>query len=152
MLERLSEQVPALHAAVHDPTLAKSATDLKSKLFSYDEHLVVDQIVKLLKPFKTATVSLPSETIPTAAFVLPTMIKLENHLEIKADDHKLITKMKTEMITNVKKRFPQPQREILLLSSVLHPHSKDLNFSSPNEKIEAKQLLDASCATWATTQ
>ena len=145
MLEHLSEQVPALHAAVHDPTLAKVSTDLKSKLFSYDKHLVVDQIIKLLKLFKTATVSLSSETVPTSAFVLPTMIKLENHLEIKGEDHKLITKMKNEMVTNLKKRFPQPQRQILLLSSVLHPRIKDLNFLSPNEKTETKQLLLEKC-------
>ena len=44
MPERLGEQVPSLHATVHDPSLAKQANDLKSKLFSYDERLV-DQII-----------------------------------------------------------------------------------------------------------
>ena len=80
MLERLSKQIPALHTALHNPTLTKVSTDLKSKLFSYDEHLVDCQTVNLLKQFKKATFSLSSEAIRTAAFVLPTMMKLENHL------------------------------------------------------------------------
>ena len=145
MLQRLSEQIPALHAAVHDPSIAKASNDLKSKLFSYDEQVTVDKLIELLKPFKTATVTLSAESTPTLAFVLPTIMKLEQILSAQDNDSNIIKKVKAEMSKNLTKRYPQKQRTILLMASALHPWTKDMNFLTADEKSEVKRLLVAKC-------
>ena len=60
MLQRLSEQTAAMsiHATISDPSLVKVKNDLASKLFTYDDQRVVDQMIQLLKPFKNATETL----------------------------------------------------------------------------------------------
>ena len=97
MLERLSEQTAAIHATISDPSLVKVKNDLASKLFTYDDQRVVDQMIQLLKPFKNATETLSSEKIPTTPFILPTLIKLNMFLQHKPDDVACIKKMKAEM-------------------------------------------------------
>ena len=103
MLERLSEQTPAIHAAIHDEALSKVSNDLKAKIFSYDEQVVIDKLLQILKPFKTATVALSGENLPTSAFVLPTMVKLQQHLEARDEDTNTVKKLKKEMSDNLGK-------------------------------------------------
>jgi hypothetical protein len=69
ILQRLSEQIPALHASVHDEQLARLSAELKGKLYSFNEQAVVEQLIKVLTPFKTATETLSSEKVLTATFV-----------------------------------------------------------------------------------
>ena len=46
MLERLTEQTPALHACISDPALAKVKSVLQGKLYNFEEQQVIDDIVK----------------------------------------------------------------------------------------------------------
>ena len=141
MLERLSEQTPAIHAALHDEALSKVSNDLKAKIFSYDEQVVIDKLLQILKPFKTPTVTLSGENLPTSAFVLPTMVKLQQHLEARDEDTNTVKKLKKEMSDNLGKRITPDEREMLLLASALHPKTKDLNFLSQDEREEVKRVL-----------
>ena len=143
MLERLSEQTVAIHATISDPSLVKVKNDLASKLFAYDDQRVVGQMIQLLKPFKNATETLSSEKIPTTPFILPTLIKLNMFLEPKPDDITCVKKMKAEMSKNLAKRLPSEEREICMLSSLLHPKTKQLGFLDAAEKETAKFLLSS---------
>ena len=92
MLKRLSEQTPALHAAVLDPSLGKKGVELRSKLYTFEQQIVIDSIVLVLEPFKTATVKLSAEKTPTHHLVVPILKKLEITLTAKEDDGALVRK------------------------------------------------------------
>jgi hypothetical protein len=63
MLERLMEQAPALHAVFMEPSV-KKAIDIKM-LLSFEEQELIEKVVKLLEPFKRATIILSSKSEPT---------------------------------------------------------------------------------------
>lgn len=140
MLSRLGEQTPALHACLSDPVLEKVKSNLVSKLYNFDEQVLVDDIVKVLQPFKTATISLSSEMQPTSAFVLPTLVRLQKALEVQPHDRNAIKKMKTEMSKNLLKRSNPQEKQICLISSLLHPKTKELAFVDSGDKEQAIKL------------
>ena len=134
MLKRLTEQLPAVHAAVMDPLLSK-ASELKSKLYTFDEQTTVDALINILEPFKTATVILSSESVPTCSKVLPIVHKLNILLEIKPDDSATIAKVKKAMTSNLQKRVCGTEAQSTYhLASLLDPRTKLLNFVSHDIK------------------
>ena len=98
-------------------------------------------MIVILKPFKIATETLSSESLPTSSFILPTHVKLNNILAVSDDDFACIKKMKNEMSQNLSKRMTEQEKEICLLASVLHPKTKQLGFLSPEERDRARNLL-----------
>ena len=64
-------------------------------------------------------------------------------LEHKPDDIACVKKMKAEMSKNLAKRLPSEEREICMLSSLLHPKTKQLGFLDAAEKETAKFLLSS---------
>ena len=134
MLKHLTEQIPAVHAAVMDPLLSKTG-ELKSKLYTFDEQTTVDTLIKILEPFKTATVILSSESVPTCSKVLPIVHKLNILLEIKNDDSATIAKVKKAMTSNLQKRVCGTEAQSTYhLAFLLDPRTKLLNFVSRDIK------------------
>ena len=77
---------------------------------------------------------------PTSAFVLPTLVRLQKALEVQPDDHNAIKKMKTEMSKNLLKRSNPQEKQICLISSLLHPKTKELAFVDSGDKEQAIKL------------
>ncbi len=142
MLERLVEQTAALHAVVSDARCKN--TDLKSKLYSYEEQSTVESIISVLKPFHTATIIMSSESKPTISLVLPTLIKLERVLSTE-DDADIITRMKAAMAKNLEKRKNDKSLEFYRLASLVDPRTKALGFLDDEDKAKARQFLLEKC-------
>ena len=70
MLQRLVEQIQALHAAVKDPKLGNRYKDLKTKMFSFEEQAEVVNLIEVLTPFKKATEILSADKKITQGFCL----------------------------------------------------------------------------------
>jgi secreted Zn-dependent insulinase-like peptidase len=68
-IHRLMEQAPALHTAFMEPSV-KKAIDIKM-LLSFEEQELIEKVVKLLEPFKRATIILSSKSEPTLPAVMP---------------------------------------------------------------------------------
>ena len=77
MLQRLTEQIPAIMAVANDPAVSKAATTtIKNCLFSLEEQSVVERLTEVLLPFEKATTILSADSIPTMHKVLPVGARL----------------------------------------------------------------------------
>jgi len=146
MLERLMEQVSALHAAFMEPSV-KKAIDIKM-LLSFEDQELIEKVVKLLEPFKRATVILSSESEPTLPAVMPLLKKMEGLLIETEIDTTVIKKMKKVMRENIHRCYEKNQSEnegmpVLPLASILHPRFKDMNFLDENDRSAAIEMLKA---------
>lgn len=140
MGERYVEQTPVLHACAADPKF-HGAEDLKKKLLNYEEQHLVELIIKVLKPFKIATVLLSSETEPTLSKVLPTLIKLDKAIEDQEDDPKAIRDMKAAMREKFLKIEDPVAKKLYKAASLIDPRTKQLSFLSSAERSKAKADL-----------
>lgn len=140
MLERLTEQTPALHAVATDINF-KNAGEVKNKLYTFAEQAIVESVVNILKPFKLATTLLSSETQVTLSLVLPSLVKLEQILEEKEDDLPTINRMKKTMRNNLAKRNTIVCFEYYSMASLLDPRTKSLGFLTPEQKADVRQRL-----------
>ncbi|XP_069107962.1 E3 SUMO-protein ligase ZBED1-like [Argopecten irradians] len=78
MLERLLEQMPALMAVATDESASKHIkTTVQNCLFTFEESLLAERIVTLLRPFQKVTTIVCSEKTPTINKVLPAITKLK---------------------------------------------------------------------------
>ena len=144
MLVRLSQQMPALHAAVMDPAIGKRGQELKFKLYSFDDQVVIDSLVTVLEPFKTATVLLSGEKNPTFHLVIPTLKKLEQCLRILMDtDKPIIKKLKTDMQLQLNLRTLD--RKIALIACFLSPSTKQLSFVPDDREDVHKWVHEEMC-------
>lgn len=130
MLQRLTEQMAALHATAIDE---RSPNDIKNKLFNFQEQALVEATTKILQPFKKATVLLSADTVPTLHMVLPIIVKLESALEIGEDDPVSIQNLKKEMKKDLIKRKTMDM-SVYSIASLLHPETKGLNFLTAEEQ------------------
>ena len=141
MIIRLIEQTPALHAAIMDSDLTNQGVDLRSHLYNFNEQSVLESLVKILSPFKTATDILTSaEGLPTIQKVIPTLIKLEKVLEKDVSDTSVIESVKKVMKSQIQK-FSKRNREIYLLACLIHPQTKQIGFLSQEDRDFSRALL-----------
>lgn len=142
MLDRLLEQTPAILATISDPNINKQAAcTIKNCVFSFDEQLVVEKLVKILEPFLKATQSVCADRSPTLHKIVPMLMKLRILTTVSPDDTQLIQKIKTKMNTELDHRDLAEDRELILMACMLNPFTKDLNFLSCEEKSDAHALL-----------
>ena len=137
MLKRMLDLTPAVHATLLDVKLKNSSTRY---LYTFDDQELVEALINLLSPFKDATEFMSSETVPTLPAVWPTMLKIKTSLEIKEDDPSMIKKMKQAALKNIEKRYVGKE-DMLLLSSILHPRTKQLPYISEDERLRIHSLL-----------
>ena len=82
MLQRLSEQTPAIVALVNDLTLSKqSISSIKTVCYSFEEQSVVESLIDVLRPFERAISILCADKSPTMQKVLPTISKVKSCLD-----------------------------------------------------------------------
>lgn len=70
----------------------------------FQEQVLLESVVKILTPFKRATVTLSGETFVTLSMVLPSLLAMERTLAASDDDALTISKMKDAMRANLEKR------------------------------------------------
>jgi hypothetical protein len=70
-------------------------------LLSFEEQELIEKVVKLLEPFKRATIILSSESEPTLPAVMPLFKKMEGLLIETETDTTVIKKMKKVTRENI---------------------------------------------------
>lgn len=142
MISVLSELTPALHAAIMDPEMIGHGVDLRSLLYPFSEQTVLESLVKILTPFKTATEILTKNSDPTLQKVIPIFVKLDKVLDLDDDDCSLIKDVKVSLRSRIMK-YLHSSKDMCLLACLLHPQTKQMAFVAPKEKENVKSLLFA---------
>lgn len=140
MLKYLSEQTPALHAAIMDPELTNQGVDLRMMLYTFSQQSSLETLVKILNTFKTATEILTNIGSPTLQKVIPIFIKLDKVLEGDNEDSAMVRNLKRDIKHEIK-HFLDGCKETCLLACLLHPQTKQMAFVSQKEKEDIKSVL-----------
>ena len=119
----------AVPAAAMDPQLRH--LNLREYLFSAEEEGLIENILAVLKPLKTATVFISTEKQPTASKILPTLAKLRMEMTVnKETDSALTTQMKVNILENLNKTYTDESvSSFLLKASYFDPRYKSSHYS-----------------------
>ena len=124
LLEHLIEQRQAICAAEIECRVNSELTN--------QQWLLVEKVVKVLKPFEEATVAVSSEGA-SAALTIPIVNSLTHFLRntAKDDDDKGVQTMKRKMLSSLNTRFASMEtNKLYVLPTMLDPWFKVKNFSS----------------------
>lgn len=102
MLERFLEQQPAISAALLSPEVRRSEKDLCS--LKEDDITAAEDVVRALKPMKTATQVMSEEKTPTLSVIVPLHALLLNEMTSLPEDSKLVKDIKDEIKKNLSTR------------------------------------------------
>ena len=149
MLERLLEQVAAIHGVTCDLRMKKQADKLKNNLFSSEEQKIAECLVELLQPLKKATQLMSADTYPTLSSILPTISKIEKLLKEEENDLPCIKSMKSLMSKNLGHRNRSPQAtSTIQIATILDPRMKSMKFlAKPEREIIKGKLIDQATVT-----
>uniref|UniRef100_A0A8C9WTI1 HAT C-terminal dimerisation domain-containing protein n=1 Tax=Sander lucioperca TaxID=283035 RepID=A0A8C9WTI1_SANLU len=121
MLERYLEQQAAIYSALTDKTLKKNVKDIIT--LSDDNVRVAEEVLQVLKPLKTVTSLLSTETSPSVSMILPLKTRI---LTITQD-------VKTAIREDLQPRYTSPPtlQDYLHRSTALDPRFKSLSHMDP---------------------
>ena len=137
MLERTCALTPVLNTTLADPSVKTSNTKY---FFTFDDQQLVDYVLKLLKPFKDAKLTVSIDSSPALPTMYPTYLKLVNILKVEEDDFESIKKMKNAARSNLEGRY-RTIPDAVLISSFLCPRTKQLNFISPDQRTNVHKTV-----------
>lgn len=141
MFEIILDQSNAVIAACMDQTPSVLKIE---KLMSADFALI-QTLINILLPLKTALTLTKDMKYPTASVVLPVLKKLEISLANTDADSQIIAELKTKMISALKESYVNDNiKDFLLLSSFLDPRFKCLKFVNQSDQGRAYDLLKKS--------
>ena len=94
------------------------------------EHLIkMKKLVDLLKCFKGATEILSGQNYPTSSLILPILRRMKTHLDIKADDSKMVKDVKALMSDKLETRYQRETcKKIIDSTCILDPRFKNKLF------------------------
>ena len=159
MLERLSEQMAPIHAVARDPELKGKVKDLTQYLYKFDEQIIVEGLVKILKPFKVASEMLSSTRDPTLSLVLPSLHDMKQKLqpvvlevpnrneesdeeEEESDEmkaHKVLEKVKGKMLKLIDEKLVTTEHHEI--ASMLDPATKGWIIQKKSSDYVQKKLI-----------
>ena len=120
MIERLCEQQAAVAAVLHNHR------DLLHLEHSPTEWRLLEDLCKLLEPFKDATVYLSASRYPTLSVLGPILDKIQKNLE-EGGDSPVISRVKRAINDDLKTRYQDNEIcELMNKASLLDPRLKSL--------------------------
>ncbi|KAL2102146.1 hypothetical protein ACEWY4_001314 [Coilia grayii] len=131
MLERFLEQQPAISAALMSPEVRRNETDLCS--LKEGDITDAEDVVRALKPMKTATQVMSEEKTPTLSVIAPLHSLLLKEMTSLPDDSKVVKDLKDEIKKNLSMRYVN-QKDMLHVASAIDPRFKALPFLSEEER------------------
>ena len=152
MLQRLTEQMPALQALVNDTKLGGKVPKIRPHMYGFEEQLIVEQLIKILMPLKKASELLSAESTVTLSYVLVVLDTLKSTLapapDIDESDltheekncKQVIEKLKKQVTDGINARFQHT--ELYELATMLDPATKSwacLKYGMPYVK---EKLVD----------
>ncbi len=124
MLERFTEQQPAIYSALLDKHMKKSIKDI-SMLTDSDQKLA--ELIQLFKPLKTVTTLMSSVTTPTTSMILPLRETILKSTAPGDEDSTTIKEAKVAITNDLKGRYTESDLyNYLLKATVLDPRFKSL--------------------------
>ncbi|XP_062583948.1 E3 SUMO-protein ligase ZBED1-like [Saccostrea cucullata] len=95
--------------------------------FTDEDLAFAEEVMECLKPLKTVTTSLCSESMPTISVIMPIQHTLLHKMQTREDDSTGIKQMKNAIVQDLQHRY-EHQREFLTLASFVDPRFKSLPF------------------------
>ncbi|KAK7172121.1 hypothetical protein R3I93_004426 [Phoxinus phoxinus] len=125
MLERFTEQYPAIQAASLDQRLRKNMDRDRLARLTEEDFRKAEDFLNLMKVFYTSTLCVSSEKSPTCGQILPILKKLEAHLAVKEGDTVFVSNLKKQVWPNLSKRYQNDEiRNFLQVATALDPRFK----------------------------
>lgn len=116
MVERYLEQQVAVAAALLSADIRRNAREIDT-LDNCDIRDAED-IVKLLKPLKTATTVLSDEHSPTVSLIVPLKCMIEQSMGRNEEDSATVTAMKSAIQSNLSDRYAREYSHLLECTAV----------------------------------
>ncbi|XP_059916026.1 E3 SUMO-protein ligase ZBED1-like [Gadus macrocephalus] len=132
MLERYLEQQAAIYSALTDKTLKKNVKDIIT--LSDDDVRVAEEVLQVLKPLKTVTSVLSTETSPSVSMILPLKTRILQSMAPSVEDSTITQDVKTAIREDLKPRYTSPPtlQDYLHRSTALDPRFKSLSHIDPD--------------------
>ncbi|KAJ8356661.1 hypothetical protein SKAU_G00194550 [Synaphobranchus kaupii] len=125
MLERYVEQQPAIYAALLDKGVKKSAKDMA--MLTDSEQKLAEELIQLLKPLKTVTTLMSSETTPTTSMILPLKEMILKSMAPGDEDSATLKEAKAAITQDLERRYTDPAlHDYLQRATALDPRFKSL--------------------------
>ncbi|KAM8733234.1 E3 SUMO-protein ligase ZBED1-like [Acanthopagrus schlegelii] len=138
MLERFLEQQPAISAALHSPEVRRNEADLCS--LKEGDITDAEDVVRALKPMKTATQVMSEEKSPTLSVIAPLHSLLVKEMTSLPDDSSVAKDIKDAIKKNLSLRYVN-QTDLLHVASAIDPRFKALPFLSEEEQERTFSIL-----------
>ncbi|KAK0131561.1 Zinc finger BED domain-containing protein 1 [Merluccius polli] len=125
MLERFTEQYPAIQAASLDQRLRKNMDRDRLARLTEEDFRKAEDFINLMKVLYTSTLCVSSEKSPTSGQILPILKKLEAHLSVQDGDTVFVSNLKKQVWSNLSKRYQNDEiRNFLQVATALDPRFK----------------------------
>ncbi|XP_028314787.1 zinc finger BED domain-containing protein 4-like isoform X2 [Gouania willdenowi] len=125
MIERFSEQFPAIQAAAIDPRLRKPMEKDKLDKISNQDLRKAEEFVLLMRMLYTSTLAVSSEKSPTCGQILPILLKLRKHYTKQADDSAFTRSIKENILNDLSNCYQDANIQAFLEeATVLDPRFK----------------------------
>lgn len=96
-------------------------------LLTDDEQKMAEELIEVLKPLKTVTKLMSSETIPTTSMILPLKEMILKAMAPGDKDSRAIKEVKEAIALDLGKRYTDPDLQMYLLkATALDPRFKSL--------------------------
>lgn len=124
---------------------AIAASVKKVPSLTASEWEVVDEYVRICKPFKILTAVMGSSTYPTISMVIPELNKLKHTLATESVDCSCLPTLREDLLTNIDRRWPNYEsKPIYAMSTLVDPRYKDCGFDDSSAADGARcQVLTA---------
>ncbi|KAK7915973.1 hypothetical protein WMY93_011734 [Mugilogobius chulae] len=140
MLERYVEQQAAVYSALLDKDLKTMTKNLA--MLTDDEQRMAEDLIQLLKPLKTVTTLMSSETSPTTSMILPLKHLILKSMVTEDGDSATIKEAKTAIAQDLEKRYTDPALTTYLQkATALDPRFKSLPSHNEMSKLQIYQDL-----------
>ncbi|XP_073721603.1 E3 SUMO-protein ligase ZBED1-like [Misgurnus anguillicaudatus] len=131
MVERYLEQQVAIYSALTDNTV-KNKHDGSGSRLSDQEVSFAESVVNIMKPLKTITTILSTETTPSVSMILPLKTMIMKSMERNDDDAPIVREMKNAIRENLQTRYTDTHlQDFFNKCTALDPRFKSLPHLDP---------------------
>lgn len=127
MLARYVEQQPAIYSALTMDKNLRSHLNMDMAMLTDTEQKMAEQLIEVLKPLKTVTTLMSSETTPTISMILPLKEMILKSMTPGDKDYTAIKEAKEAIARDLGKRYTDPDlQKYLQKATALDPRFKSL--------------------------
>lgn len=140
MIERYIEQQAAVYSAITDKSVKKNVKDIMT--LSENDMRLAENVITVLKPLKTVTTLMCTESSPSASMVLPMKMMILMSMVLSDDDSPAVKDVKTAIKNDLQQRYTAPDlQEYLHKSTALDPRFKSLQHLDATTRLKVYEAL-----------